>query len=99
MIHGIAAPNQVLIDGKEIDLEKSLKFVNHSPDGFSWGYLGSGPSQLAFAILLEMFGEEAAKHFYQDFKRNIILPLPLGQDFVMTTEYVEKWYVKKCRSR
>lgn len=28
-----------------------LEEVNHSPTGFEWGYLGSGPSQLAYAIL------------------------------------------------
>ena len=36
-----------------LSLEKSLKVVDHSPDGFQWGYLGSGPAQLAAAILNE----------------------------------------------
>ena len=31
---------------------KSLAVYNHSPDGFAWGYGGSGPAQLALAILL-----------------------------------------------
>lgn len=26
---------------------------NHSPDGFSWGYGGSGPAQLALALLFD----------------------------------------------
>jgi hypothetical protein len=30
--------------------------VNHSPTGFSWGYAGSGPAQLALAILADYFG-------------------------------------------
>jgi uncharacterized protein DUF6166 len=30
--------------------------VRHSPNGFSWGYAGSGPSELARCILLEHFG-------------------------------------------
>lgn len=28
----------------------SLLLANHSPTGFEWGYLGSGPSQLSLAI-------------------------------------------------
>jgi hypothetical protein len=30
--------------------------VRHSPDGFSWGYGGSGPAELARCILLDAFG-------------------------------------------
>jgi len=29
----------------------------HSPDGFQWGYLGSGPADLALAILADYFDE------------------------------------------
>lgn len=29
---------------------------NHSPDGFNWGYAGSGPAQLALAILADCLG-------------------------------------------
>ncbi len=29
----------------------------HSPDGFQWGYLGSGPADLALAILADHFDE------------------------------------------
>ncbi len=28
---------------------------NHSPDGFEWGYGGSGPGQLSLAILCDLF--------------------------------------------
>src|SRR5579859_5749217 len=31
--------------------------MNHSPNGLSWGYLGSGPAQLALAMLMEVFGD------------------------------------------
>lgn len=46
----------------------SLRYVNHSPDGFAWGYGGSGPGQLAFAILLALAGEKAARANYMRFK-------------------------------
>ena len=31
-----------------------LDLYNHSPDGFEWGYAGSGPAQLALAILADV---------------------------------------------
>lgn len=46
---------------------------NHSPTGAEWGYGGSGPAQLALAILADHFGdEEKALAHYQDFKRDVI---------------------------
>jgi len=33
--------------------------VRHSPDGFSWGYGGSGPADLARCILIDALGNEA----------------------------------------
>ena len=48
----------VVIDGvrETLDPVPSQKLSNHSPDGFSWGYRGSGPAQLALAILLDATG-------------------------------------------
>ena len=37
-----------------LSLEKSLQVVDHAPDGFQWGYNGSGPAQLSAAILYEV---------------------------------------------
>ena len=45
----------VTVDGYELEPGKSQSIINHSPDGFEFGYGGSGPSQLALAILLEHF--------------------------------------------
>lgn len=46
-----------------------LELRNHSPTGFAWGYGGSGPAQLALAILMDATGEQAlALRFYQEFK-------------------------------
>jgi hypothetical protein len=41
----------------------------HSPTGFSWGYGGSGPAQLALALLTDALAdkEQALRH-YQTFK-------------------------------
>ena len=56
--------------------ERSQAVKNHSPDGFNWGYAGSGPAQLAqlaLAILLEVTDDEVkALAHYHDFERQVI---------------------------
>ncbi len=55
----------------------SQRVCNHSPDGFAWGYGGSGPAQLALAVLLEAgLPKRDALRYHQDFKRDHIAPLP-----------------------
>jgi hypothetical protein len=78
-------------EGKALDLEASLKVANHSPTGFCWGYCGSGPAQLALAILLDHFNgdHESALALHQDFKFKVISRLPMDRDFVLTDEQVE----------
>lgn len=77
--------------GKTLNLEASLRVVNHSPTGFCWGYGGSGPAQLALAILLDHFNgdKERALALYQDFKFKVIARLPMDEDFVLTDEQIE----------
>jgi hypothetical protein len=56
-----------------LDPDPSLRVINHSPTGFSWGYMGLGPAQLALAILLDYSGDaDWAKKHYQTFKERII---------------------------
>ncbi len=43
-------------DGRERPLKHH---VRHSPDGFAWGYGGSGPAELARCILIDYFGDAA----------------------------------------
>lgn len=84
MIHklkGNASTRQVWLDDKELDPAPSQKVYNHSPDGFSWGYQGSGPAQLALAITLKL---RSSYKGYQEFKRNFIAGLPQGEDFEVT---------------
>lgn len=54
--------------------EASLRHKQHSPDGFEFGYGGSGPSQLALALLMDATRTEFALEHYQDFKRDYIAP-------------------------
>jgi len=88
-IKGLYIPAMILIDDKLLSPLESQKIVNHSPDGFLWGYDGSGPSQLALAILLEVTDKETAIKYYQDFKFDVIAKLP-QKDFEIELD-VKKW--------
>jgi len=71
----------VKVNGKVLDLEKSLKVADHSPDGFNWGYGGSGPAQAAFAILQHIFGDGFAKENTQRFKSDVIATQEIDKPF------------------
>jgi hypothetical protein len=63
---------------------------NHSPDGFNWGYGGSGPAQLALALLADALGDdEKAQRFYQDFKFKVIGRLD-GDRFELSQEDIRQ---------
>ncbi len=65
--------NRLFLDGRELHSERSLKIYNHSPTGFNWGYLGSGPAQTALAICLEIMPHEwMARALYQSFKHAFV---------------------------
>jgi hypothetical protein len=65
----------VTVDGRP--LNPRLDLYNHSPTGFEWGYCGSGPAQLALAILADHFSnDEQALNVYQRFKWAVIAELP-----------------------
>lgn len=58
-------------------LHPRLDLGNHSPNGFEWGYSGSGPAQLALALLADALGDDnTAWSLHQDFKRNVVAILP-----------------------
>ena len=76
-IRGERRKGEVLITvgGAPLDWRSSLAVRNHSPTGPAWGYGGSGPVQLALAILLAVTDEATAERFYQKFKWEVLAPL------------------------
>ena len=69
----------VYIDDKRLSPARSLKLRRHSPTGFEWGYGGSGPAQLALALMLEAgLTDEEATRLYQPFKFQVIAGLDDG---------------------
>jgi hypothetical protein len=73
----------VWLDGKLLSPAPSQSIINHSPDGFNWGYGGSGPAQLAASIMLELTGDIGG---YQDFKWDVVAKIPQGP-FATTFEF------------
>lgn len=61
---------------RKLTPSRSLQVERHSPSGFEWGYGGSGPAQLALAILLDYTDDVAvARSNYQQFKREVVSQL------------------------
>lgn len=92
VIRGIAATRQVFINGTELTPDRSQNIRNHSPDGFEWGYGGSGPTQLALAICLELTDEKTALKMYQAFKFKFITALEKGQDFELNLKDAQHFF-------
>lgn len=83
-------------DGLPLDPGPSQKLDNHSPDGFMWGYSGSGPAQLALALLLDVTGDpDLAMRFHQEFKEEMIAPLPIDSPWVMLNLTIKSWVNQK----
>jgi hypothetical protein len=78
----------VAVDGRPLDPRFDLRF--HSPDGFEWGYGGSGPAQLALALLVDHLGDTAqALALYHDFKFALVAGLP-REEWTLTSEQIQQ---------
>lgn len=68
------------VSGSPIEqpLPLRLEVRRHSPSGFEWGYGGSGPAQLALALLCHALGRERGSDpgLYQRFKFRVVGHLP-----------------------
>lgn len=74
--------------GRHEPLPPRNNIFNHSPSGFSWGYGGSGPAQLALALLVDVVSTDRAVRFHQDFKWHRTAPLPHDADWSMAASEV-----------
>lgn len=76
-------------------------YERHSPDGFNWGYAGSGPADLARSMLIDYFvrrnrmSEERAgrqaERLYQRFKFDVIAKHPMHDDLLVTETEIRGW--------
>lgn len=81
----------VRADHTSIDpLPVRLDLANHSPTGFAWGFSGSGPGQLALAILAHALEGDSARalRLHQPFKRVVIAQLSQSRAFELSRDEV-----------
>lgn len=80
-------------DGVVLDLY--LDEVCHSPTGFAWGYHGSGPAQLAYALLRDTLGDTKGRRialdYYQEFKRDVVAPLDQRSGWSISKALIFDW--------
>jgi len=84
----------VLRNGRRLLPKASQIIVNHSPSGFNWGYEGSGPAQLALALLYNVTQDKVmALRYYQDFKKDRV---SLWRDtWVITDSNIHAWLLRQ----
>jgi hypothetical protein len=86
----------VYVDDKILDVESSRQIRDYAPD-IEFGYFGSGPSQLALAILYDVTGNKDISLLYcQDFKRDYIAQF--DQDgFILLESQVKSWIEERLK--
>ena len=71
-------------------LNPRLDLWNHRPTGFEWGYQGSGPAQLALALLADHLGDDVqAVALHQDFKSALVAKLP-RRGWTLTSRQIQE---------
>jgi hypothetical protein len=81
--------------GPQYPLNPRFDLRNHSPTGFAWNYGGSGPAQLALALLADVTGDDdVAQNLYQAFKWAKIGRLGKGP-WEMAEEEIRAWIMDK----
>lgn len=87
---------------RSYQLKPRYDLRNHSPDGFRWGYGGSGPAQLAIALCADAIGDDQiASAVYQDFKAAVIAKLDGDKPFEMSqftiVDFAARWPNQETR--
>jgi hypothetical protein len=78
---------EVTVDGQPLDARIDLRDFRAS--GFEWGYEGSGPSQLALAILADHAGPQHALGNYRNFMRHIVAEIQ-DDEWTLTGEDIDR---------
>ena len=80
---------KVLEHGTMRALDPRHDLRRHSPEGFAWGYGGSGPAQLALALTADALADaDRALRIYQHFKFRVVAGLDGDLDWTLTVDQV-----------
>lgn len=82
-------------------LHNRMDVFRHSPDGYSWGYGGSGPHQLAGNLLMHMLGgnkaaAEIARQYYHQFVNDFLCKVDMAEPIEIREEDVRQWLAKQA---
>jgi hypothetical protein len=89
---------RVYDNGSFYPLTLRLDLQNHSPTGFAWGYGGSGPHQLALALLSDATGDDRlAINYYRHYVVDVISTLDMDQPFEVSQVSILAWLKAKRR--
>lgn len=92
--------------GESTEFRPIKHVVKHSPGGFNFGYLGSGPADLALSILCDFFqhdptpaelhsGNYPAAPLYQYFKAAFIATIPeFSKVHILKSDLIRLWMSK-----
>jgi hypothetical protein len=74
-------------------LPPRVDLIAHTPTGtFECGFKGSGPSQLALAVLAEHLGNDTrALELYLGFRDRVLVDLPRDRGWCLTGDYIEAY--------
>ena len=84
------------INGRAIVEGVEHNIMQHSPDGFEWGFGGSGPAELALNILSQYLSLDDAQKYHQNFKWQFITPIPEAGGVIKRDEIIS-WIVHQLR--
>jgi len=93
----VAVPGEIVVNTLKHKQYHLPHIVRHSPDGFNWGYSGSGPADTALSILTDCLGPETANVYYQEFKFDIVAG---WENFFEITEIeIREWLKSKIAEK
>ena len=90
---GLRDKDGTAVEVNGIPLDLRLDLGNHSPTGFEWGYSGSGPTQLAIAMLAHEFSDNFAKNHYFEFRDTFIATIE-SDDWSLDSRTIYDWAIK-----
>lgn len=87
----IEGPKEVRILGGILPLAPTLAYTKSAASKFTWGYGGTGPRQLAFAILLHFLGGETAQIYHSAFEHDVLMHTDYHNHLFLDSEDVKTY--------
>ncbi len=77
----------VTVDG--VPLNQRIDLSQQSSSGFEWGYEGSGPQQLALAILADHFGDDSRALTHHKVFMEVVISVLRTDEWTLTSDQID----------